>query len=69
MRKFKVFIMLIFLGMNIFAVNNINEEQLKNKQFYLNKKIDFSVVQGKERKKVFIQTLVPIIEKVEDEIR
>lgn len=69
MRKFKVFIMLIFLGMNIFAVNNINEEQLKNKQFYLNKKIDFSLVQGKERKKVFIQTLVPIIEKVEEEIK
>ena len=45
--------MLIFLGMNIFAVNNINEEQLKNKQFYLNKKIDFSLVQGKERKYLY----------------
>lgn len=69
MRKIKILLMLIFLGMNIFATSNINEEQLKNKQFYLNKKIDFSRVQGKERKRVFIQTLVPIIEKVETEIR
>ena len=69
MRK-KIFILLIFLfSFTAFSGTTINESELKNKQFYLNKRIDFSAIQGNERKKLFIQTLVPIIENIETEIK
>ncbi|MEE0138240.1 MAG: BAX protein, partial [Fusobacterium ulcerans] len=69
MRK-KIFVLLIFLfSFTAFSGTTINESELKNKQFYLNKRIDFSAIQGNERKKLFIQTLVPIIENIEMEIK
>lgn len=50
MRK-KIFILLIFLfSFTAFSGTTINESELKNKQFYLNKRIDFSAIQGNERK-------------------
>ena len=68
MKKQIIFLFLFFLSFTAFS-EVTNESELKNKQFYLNKRIDFSAIQGKERKKLFIQTLVPIIEKVETEIK
>ena len=69
MRK-KIFMLLIFLfSFTAFSEITVNESELKNKQFYLNKRIDFSAIQGNERKKIFIQTLVPIIENIEIEIK
>lgn len=69
MRRQTIFLLLFLLSITTFSGTTVNEGELKNKQFYLNKRIDFSAIQGNERKKLFIQTLVPIIEKVETEIK